>query len=91
MAVTRAARVIKMTEAEDYVTGGMQIYAIRWVKPTTDGDDLLISDTAGNEIFAEAAIANVGASIVFARKAFPVEGLVLTTLDSGTVYIYLEG
>ena len=89
MAVTRAAGVIKMTAGSDAVTGRVIIHSIRWVKPGTDGDDILLSDTAGNEIWAEAAIQYVGASMIF-PAGFVANGLKLTTLDSGTLYIYLQ-
>jgi hypothetical protein len=62
---------------------------LRWVaKGSTGGDDLLISDSDGNKVF-ESVTSSVQVIDQFDLdvKGVPID-LVLTTLDTGNLYIY---
>jgi hypothetical protein len=71
------------------VQGRFKVHGIRWVGPTTAGHIALISDTAGRAIWHATASAN-GVSTESRLRFWLKDGLVITTLSSGTLYIYGE-
>ena len=78
--------VITMTSAADTITGKVILETIRWIG-TTAGDDLIIDDSAGNLVFqSKAETNNFTDSMSFSHMVF--DGLVIDTIDSGTVYVY---
>jgi hypothetical protein len=91
MAVTRDTKngIVKMTAAADEVTGQLPVQFIYWyAKGATAGDDLLVTDSADNEIYADAATeANY-------TRIFPVNrwvyGIKVATLDHGYIVVMLE-
>ena len=75
------------------VTGThIRILAIRYVG-TTNVDDCVVSDAAGKIIWASklGAVATVGCQdqTYFGTDGIVVNGLTVTTLDNGKVYVYL--
>jgi len=91
MAVTGSlTNIIEFTAAADAVTGLKLLVSIRWSGATTAGHQCVVSDSAGNVVFrSEANGANFIDGWVFDRKT--VDGLVITTLGSGTVTAYFTG
>jgi hypothetical protein len=88
MAVTDNGYVVKMTAPGDYVTGGRHIGFIRWVNATTKDHGCLLKDGAGHEIFYSVAD---GPNFIDILPLFRIiDGLVLTTCDSGTLYAYIR-
>jgi hypothetical protein len=87
MAVTGdKTRVIKMTAALDALTGKKVIQSIRWIKATTGGHNLEVTDTAGNTILlASASGANV--TEYYDMHCLPVEGIIVATMQSGTLVV----
>ena len=93
MPVTQAnSPVIKCSIATDvinstYVPGGIvDVEYMHWVsKGATVGDDLLISNGAGEVLWEDVAdIVNVSKLHVLKH---PVNDLTVTTMDSGTLYV----
>jgi hypothetical protein len=75
-----------MTAEDDAVTRKAILLSVRWVKPTAGGDDLEITDTDGNTVLlASASGANV--THYFDMHCLPVEGIIVKTLDAGTVVV----
>lgn len=69
---------------------GVSKARLRWVaKGSTGGDDLLISDSGGNKVF-ESVTSSVQVIDQFDLdfKGGPPVNLVLTTLDTGNLYVY---
>jgi len=62
------------------------IKAIYWTGITTDGDDLVIKDMAGNIIWQAKGLANTDRKIKLDN--YVAQGLNLVTLDSGIVLVY---
>ena len=88
MAVTWDTKngIAKLATTADTVTGD---HFIQWIyvymKGATAGDDVLVSDTAGNEIFRDVAtVENYTRQFVVNRR---VSGIVLTTMDTAGGYI----
>ncbi len=89
MAVTgESIGVIKMTTATDAVAKKLKIDFIRWVGATTAGHVLTLTDTAGNVLFSSVAD---GANFIDVH-ALPLiaNGVILSVLGSGTLYLYLN-
>ncbi len=90
MAVTQENMpVVKMTGAADALTGAVDVNYLHWVsKGATAGDDLLVQDADDNTIWEDVADG------AYFSKQFvlkhPVNGLKVTTLDSGTLYVIKE-
>lgn len=57
-----------------------------WLAPTNSGDELIVNDIDGNVVLYAIAEAN-GQSQVFYKGGVWYQGLVLDTLDSGTLFI----
>lgn len=76
--------------AATITTTPIRVRRIRWT-PTTDGDDLLLKDNGGNTIWSLKAIAadtNQGISYTL-ELGGSLNGLVITTMDHGTLYVDL--
>jgi len=67
------------------------IHRIIWT-PVSDGDDILIQDNGGNNVWKLKAIAgDTNQAIEYERVIEQsVNGFNLVTLDSGTVYVYVR-
>ena len=59
--------------------------------PTTDGDDLLLADNGGKTIWSlKAVAADANQGIEYPKRIDgALNGLDITTIDNGTVYVYL--
>jgi hypothetical protein len=89
MAVTQAGtRVIKMTAAADEITGSRVLQAITWTKPTTNGHNLFVEDSAGNRILEAGNLNNVSQRFLFCD--LPVDGLKIHTIQSGTILVQVK-
>ena len=60
--------------------------------PTTDGDDLVVQDNAGNNVWKFKAIGAATDQSIFYENVIdgPVNGISINTIDNGTLYIYLK-
>ena len=76
--------------AESVTTNPFRCKYIEWT-PEADGDDLLLVDNAGNTIWTRKAIAGDANQGISEDKRIDgtLNGLSITTIDSGTVYVYL--
>ena len=89
MAVTnQAGGVIKFTAAADAHTGNVMINKIRWVGPSTAAHICLVKNTAGKELFQAVADTTKADAEVNFPGGLHAKGLVITTLGSGTLYVY---
>ena len=89
MAVTgRVINILKMTAAADELLDTtLPIESIRWVGATTAGHSCVVTDGTGNVLFESVADA---ANFVDAYPIYKaVQGVIVATLGSGTVYVYL--
>ena len=87
MAVTGdKTEFIKFGAAADALDRKMIVKAIRWVKPTTGGHGLEVTDTAGN-IILEASANGANVTMEFDMHCAPVHGIIVTTLESGTLTV----
>lgn len=70
-------------------TSPLFIKKILWT-PTTDGDDILIQDNAGHNVWKlKALAADANEAIVYTIDLnTSINGFNLVTLDNGTVYVY---
>jgi len=90
MAVTQSTTaVIKMAAQADAVTGIIDVNFLYWHSPGANvGDTLLVKDAAGNTIWADNADgANYKSYCPLKNK---VNGITVTTMTSGTLYVYKE-
>ncbi len=89
MAVSNeASGIIKFTAAADAFSEGVSISKIRWVGATTAGHGLVIDDADGKEILTSVAVAENYVESVDFVPALIVQGITVSTLGSGTVYVY---
>ena len=76
--------------AGSVTTSPFKCQYLKWT-PTTDGDDLLIVDNAGNTVWSLKAIAADSNQGIDYKE--PIEGVInglsITTIDNGTLYVYL--
>lgn len=87
MAVTQStSSVIKLTAAADAISGTLYVDRIRWVGATTAAHALVVSDAAGT-IYVH-SVANAANFIEDIEVECNMAGVVITTLGSGTVYLY---
>jgi hypothetical protein len=90
MAVTYGAgsNTILMSAALDAVTGLKKIRDIRWIKPAAAGDDISVTNTAGE------VICNMTASAANADQSREIrqwhDGVILAVRDSGSLEVVLE-
>lgn len=83
----------KLDTAATIKTGPVKILAMEW-RATATGDDLLVSDNAGNEIWSEKAIAGDSSEQIPLQwplngKGLSCSGFVLTTIDAGTLRVWI--
>ena len=88
MAVTDNGYVIKMTAQSDTLDKNFYAGYIRWVGATNTGHTCVLKDGSGNELFYSEA--DGGRFIDIHPLCRWVEGLELTTLGSGTLYVYIR-
>jgi len=69
-------------------TEKVKIKGIHWTGITTDSDDLLINDASGGQIIVSAK-GFAKSDMYFWIDGWR-DGLYLTTLDSGTVMVFIE-
>ncbi|MGQ9610929.1 MAG: hypothetical protein ACUVWN_16655 [bacterium] len=88
MAVSQqSTSVIKMTAQGDEVTEkNLAVNYLYWISPSaTAGHTLLVTDSAGNEIYADVAD---GANY---KQLYPIknniDGIKIQTMQSGTLYV----
>lgn len=89
MAVTYGSggKIILCSEAADAVTGLLKIRDINWIKPTNSGDDLVITTTGGKAICSMTGLENSDQKREIRQW---VDGIIIGTLDSGSVEVVLE-
>ena len=81
-------KTLILPAAADAVTGLLKIRYIRWEQITTAGDDLILDTTAGvNIVTLTAENATDGIDIPIDET---VDGIVVTTMDSGRVIVFLD-
>jgi hypothetical protein len=70
-------------------TNPTYVYKFVWT-PTTDGDDISVTDNGGNEIWAYKAIAGDSNQAIEYEKLIEnsVNGITVTTIDNGTLWVY---
>lgn len=90
MAVTQAqTNVIKMGAAADAITGFYRVNFLYWhSKAAVAGNDLLVSDAAGNELWSDTADAARYKN--FCPIKNQVNGITVTTMTTGELFVYLE-
>ena len=80
-------QILKSTTALDAQTGMLHVGYIRWINGAAADDECEVTDTAGNVLFNSIAD---GANFIDLHPLFKwVNGVIISTLDSGTVFIYL--
>jgi hypothetical protein len=91
MSLAMDGKVWKLLPADAGVTvhynARIYIKELYWFNPTASGDDLLLVDMDGNTIWKAQAEANNGSQSLLLEGWY--NGLVLTTLTSGELYIYI--
>jgi hypothetical protein len=71
-------------------TGKVWVNRMVWHEPTTSGHTLLVQDVAGRDVWPKTALAG-GAGLDYEEKVSDIiSGLVVPTMDSGTLYVYLD-
>ncbi len=83
--------LIRKTSSADSspVTGTVKIRRIYWLNPVTPGDTVVLQDGNANEqITLRCEVANQSQFFNFAEGLGPLNGYKLSTLASGTVYLY---
>jgi hypothetical protein len=79
----------KCDTAELVTANPVYVRRIKWL-PNAEGDDILIEDNAGHDIWSLKAIA-VGSDIPYwIEIEGSCNGITITTLDGGTVWIYVR-
>jgi len=89
MAVTQEGnKVTLFGTVADAITGRIHIQRLIWLKPTTAAHDIVVSDSKGKVVWQKTCdIADTDQELVLER-GFWVNGLTLTTIDSGTLMLY---
>lgn len=83
--------VVSVASPNAIKTETFNITKIRWVGGSTAGHQALVYDNLGNPKFATVATgANYVESESFEVQPLACVGLVVPTLDSGTLYIYIQ-
>ena len=91
MATTKTGNPWLVTSADTTVhTKPVRVNYMQWA-PTTSGDDILVKDNGGNTLWSLKAIAADTNGGITYRADFncSVNGINVTTIDHGTLYIYL--
>ena len=90
MANSTAGTFWKLDTEAVISTGIIHVVNMIWDSPTTEGDDILVSDNGGNTIWEMKAIAS-GTGITYERSINGIcNGFNLATLDSGTLYVQVS-
>jgi hypothetical protein len=76
--------------AEEITDKPFRCKYLEWT-PTTSGDDLLVVDNAGNTIWTRKTIAADSNQGISEEKRIDgvLNGMTITTIDHGTLYVYL--
>ena len=88
MAVTGYnVQVLKMTAALDAQVGRLHIGMIRWINGGAANDEFELTNTSGDVLFNSIAD---GANFIDLHPLYKwVDGVIVSKLSSGTVFIYL--
>lgn len=83
--------VLDTAGASSAITNNMRILAIVWDSGAsgTVGNTIAIHDAASGNLILGATLAVAKDTLVFPLGGVRVKGLYLTTLDNGTVYVYV--
>lgn len=92
--VTKSPYIIDT--AGTITTTKLRIGHIRWVAPATDEDECIIQDINEREVWKSVVDLGGSGSITgFLVDDSPIDmwidGLIISVIESGTLYIYLEG
>ena len=91
MANSQTGNVWKCDTAASLITTPVRVNKFVWT-PTVAGDDILVVDNGGNEIWSLKAVA--GTTDQTLPIEFPIDGSLnginLSTLDAGTFWVYLK-
>jgi hypothetical protein len=71
-------------------SGNVWIKRLVWHEPTTSGHTLSITDAAGRVVWAKTALAGGSGLDYELDLETIVGGLIIPTITSGTLYIYLD-
>ena len=72
-------------------TRPVTIKAMTWNSPSTDAHTLAVTDNAGHEIWSITALAGgTGINYEWNKSDITFSGFNLVTIDSGTLYVYIE-
>jgi len=87
MAVTYGAegKIIEFGAQADAVTGMVYVKCVEWIKATTAGHDLVVQNTASKTIAKSTCDTNNQDIVKYVNQW--VEGIKISTLDSGTVLV----
>ena len=90
MAVTKSANVIKCTAVNDVDTRTLKIMGILWVGEDTFQitDSMVLVDNNGNIIYGKRAPSSIEQTNIMFPFLLPVNGIKVSTLDGGVLYIY---
>ena len=91
MATTKTGNPWIVTSADTTVhTSPVRVNYMSWY-PAASGDDILVKDNGGNTLWSLKALAGGANENIETRKDFncSVNGINVTTIDSGTLYIHL--
>lgn len=85
---------IKLDTISGSLTGHYSIRSVHWVSTSAseiaDNDDIVLTNTAGGEIFVRrAGAADDGYKWEFHASPFKADGIYNNTHDGGVVFIYL--
>jgi hypothetical protein len=92
MANSTAGNIWFVDTAASLRTNPLYVHKMWW-KPAAAGDDILIEDAGGNDIWKYKAIAgDTNLNIPYEWPGQPgiLNGIVVTTLDSGELYIQIN-
>ena len=83
----------KLDTAAVIRTPPVKVKAMEWT-PTTDGDDLLVSDNSGSEIWSLKAIAGDASEQIpyfwpLNGEGLSCNGFTVTTIDNGTLRVWV--
>ena len=81
----------KLDTAATISTSPVFVKYMRWT-PTTDGDDLLVVNNAGDYVWSIKAIAADSNQAIDYKEEINgwVNGFIITTIDNGTLYVHIK-
>ena len=82
---------LKVDTAAEITTNPTFVHRMIWT-PTTAGDDILVEDNGGSDLWAYKALAGDADQAIEYDRDFnmQVNGITVTTIDNGTLYIYIR-